>query len=146
MLAPINIHNTPLRSAPVLKPRLLLVADSPEQLKTLKAEVPQADFQTTSVCSLDELQTACRDYHDLAVFAVDASQLKPMLSAFRSSAGHKASMLLVESSRFSNDLSLAGVLPTYRAMPCNHTQIRTLVKLFGQGGNNRSQTSRPVLL
>lgn len=145
MLAPITVHNTPIRPIPSPKPRLLLVADSLEKLKTLKSEIPQADFQITSVGSIEELRDACRDYHDLAVFDVGMSNIKSMLSTFRSSAGHNTSMLLVESSRFSSDPNLTGVLPTYRAMPCNHAQIQTLVKLFGQGGN-RSQANRPVLL
>jgi len=75
MLAPITIHNTPLRHVPTPKPRLLLVTDSPEKLKSLKAEVPEASFDITSVCSLEELKIACRDYHDLAVFDVKPSQL-----------------------------------------------------------------------
>lgn len=145
MLAPITVHNTPLRPIPSPKPRLLLVADSPEKLRMLKAEIPQADFQITSVGSLEELRAACRDYHDLAVFDVGTTDIKSMLSTFRSSAGHKTSMLLVESSRFNNDPNMTGVLPTYRAMPCNHAQIQTLVQLFGQG-STRSQADRPVLL
>lgn len=145
MLAPIKANNSPLRLIPAPKPRLLIVSDSPENLKSLKAGISEADFEISSVCSIEDLGSACREYHDLAVVDVEATKLKPMLSTLRSSTGHKAIMLLVESSRVTNDPNLAGVLPAFRAMPCNHTQIQTLVRLFSQG-DKKSSAEKPMLL
>lgn len=145
MSAPIISHNTPLRPVPNPKSKLLLVTDSPERLKSLKANLADANFEITSACSVDELRTACRKHHDLAAVDVEAANVKPMLSTLRASAGHKAIMLLVESSKVGNDPNLAGVLPTYRAMPCNQTQMVELMKLFNDG-DRQAATNRPVLL
>jgi hypothetical protein len=138
-------QNSPLRTIPLPKSKLLLVADSPDRLKKMKNEVRVADFEITGVCSVDELRVACRNHHDLAVLDVEAVQVKPMLSALRSSAAHKTIMALVESSRLSEDQNLAGLLPTFRAMPCNQAQMAALMRQFGENGK-RSSDKRPVLL
>lgn len=145
MLAPMTSYNTPLRPVPKPKSRLLLVTDSPERLKALKAGLAEANFEITCASSVDELRSACRNHHDLAAVDVEAANVKPMLSALRASAGHKAIMLLVESSKVGNDPNLAGVLPTYRAMPCNQTQMLALMKMFNDGGR-QSISNRGVLL
>lgn len=145
MLAPITSYNTPLRPVPNPQSKLLLVTDSPERLKSLKASLADANFEITSACSVDELRTACRNHHDLAAVDVEAVNIKPMLSTLRASAGHKAIMLLVESSKVGNDPNLAGVLPTFRAMPCNQNQMLALMKMFNDGGR-QSTVNRPVLL
>ncbi|MGH9800387.1 MAG: hypothetical protein ACRD82_08490, partial [Blastocatellia bacterium] len=110
MTAPITGQNTPLRSVPSPKSKLLLVADSPERLKKMKTGIRAADFDVTGVCSVDELRAACRSHHDLAVLDVETVQIKPMLSTLRASAGHKTIMTLVESSRLNEDQNLAGLL------------------------------------
>ncbi len=145
MTAPITVQNTPLRSIPSPKSKLLLVADSPERLKQMKTGVRAANFEITGVCSVDELRAACRNHHDLAVLDVEAVQVKPMLSTLRSSAGHKNIMALVESTRLIDDQTLAGLLPTFRAMPCNQVQMAALMQQFSESGK-RSSDKRPVLL
>lgn len=145
MLAPITDYNTPLRPVPSPKSRLLLVADSPDRLTAIKAGLADANFEITCAASVDELRAACRNHHDLAAVDVEATSIKPMLSTLRASAGHKAIMLLVESSKVVNDPSLAGVLPAYRAMPCDRAQMMTLMRLFNDGGR-QSTASRRVLL
>jgi DNA-binding NtrC family response regulator len=145
MLAPITSYNTPLRPVPNPKSKLLLVTDSPERLKALTSGLADANFEITCACSVDEVRTACRNHHDLAAVDVEAANVKPMLSALRASAGHKAIMLLVESSKVGNDPNLAGVLPTYRAMPCSQTQMLALMKQFNDGGR-QSAANRAFLL
>lgn len=145
MLAPITSYKSPLRPVPGSKSRLLLVTDSPERLKALKAGLSESNFEITCVCSVDELRIACRNHHDLAAVDVEAASIKPTLSALRASAGHKTIMLLVESSNVGNDPNLAGVLPTYRAMPCNQTQMLRLVKMFN-GSDRQATAKRPILL
>lgn len=145
MLAPITSYNTPLCPAPKPKSRLLLVTDSPERLKTLKAGLAESNFEITCACSVDELRAACRNHHDLAIVDVEATHVQPMLSTLRSSAGHKTIMTLVESSRLSKDQPLAGLLPSFRAMACNQVQMAALVELFIAGGK-RTTVSHPVLL
>lgn len=145
MTAPITSQNSPLRSIPSPKSKLLLVADSPERLKQMKIEISSNGFEITGVCSVDELRSACKNDHDLAVIDVEARQLKPMLSALRTSAGHKTIMALVETSRLNDDQGLAGVLPAFRAMPCNQFQMTELMKLFHEDGK-RTADRKPVLL
>lgn len=146
MTAPVIIQNSPLRSIPSPQSKLLLVADSPEQLNKMKTGIGVNGFEITGVCSVDELRTACRNHHDLAVFDVEAAKIKPMLSALRASAGHKTIMALVESSRFDEEYGLAGLLPTFRAMPCNQAQLLMLMRHFGQEGKRAAADRRPVLL
>lgn len=145
MTASITSQNSPLRSIPVPKSKLLLVADSPERLREMKTGISGSRFEITGACSVDELRSACRSHHDFAVFDVEAIQLKPMLSTLRSSAGHKTIMALVDASRLSDDQWLAGLLPTFRAMPCNQFQMSELMKTFSEEGK-RMTDSRPVLL
>ena len=145
MTALMTSQNSPLRSIPVPKSKLLLVADSPERLKKMKTGISGNRFEITGACSVDELRSACQSYHDLAVFDVDATQLKPMLSTLRSSAGHKTIMALVEASRLNDEQWLAGLLPTFRAMPCNQVQMIELMKSFSEE-NKRVRESRPILL
>ena len=145
MAAPITSQNSPIRSIPSPKSRLLLVADSPERLKQMKLTINANGFEITGVCSVDELRSACRAHHDLAVFDVEVGQLKPMLSVLRTSSGHKTIMALVESSRLNDDYGLAGLLPTFRAMPCNQVQLATLVQHFVEDGKLKA-SSRPILL
>jgi len=145
MLAPITSYKTQLRPVPSSKSRLLLVADSPERMKALKAGLSDENFEITSVRSVDELRAACRNHHDLVAVDVEAANIKPTLSALRASAGHKTIMLLVESSAIGNDPNLAGVLPVYRAMPCNQTQMLKLVKMFN-GSDLKTVVNRPILL
>ncbi|MBS1788991.1 MAG: hypothetical protein JST85_14770 [Acidobacteria bacterium] len=145
MTAAITNQNSPVRSIPLPKSKLLLVADSPERLKQMKTGISLNGFEITAVCSVDELRSACKSNHDLAVIDVEAMQLKPMLSALRTSASHKTIMALVETSRLSEDQGLAGVLPTFRAMPCNQTQMTELMNLFRED-RQRVGDRKPVLL
>jgi len=138
-------QNSPLRTIPSPKSKLLLVADSPDRLKKMKDGVHAADFEITGVCSVDELRAACRNHHDLVVLDVEAMQVKPMLSALRSSADNKTTMALVESSRLSQDHTLAGLLPTFRAMQCDQAQMSALLRQLSEGAA-RATDKRPVLL
>ena len=128
MLAPTVHHTSPLRLAPMPKPRLLLVGDSAERLRSLQAGINRNEFEITPVCSLEELRDACREHHDLAAIDVGPAQIAPMLKILRTSAEHAEIPLLVESARLYNDHSLAGVLPSYRAMPCSRTDMLTLMR------------------
>jgi hypothetical protein len=67
-----------------------------------------------------------------------------MLRQIRTSASHKAIPVLVEVSRLTNDLTLAGLLPEYRAMPCSHTEMLTLLQR-GNESSNDNPLSRRVL-
>ncbi len=128
MLAPVvDLSMQPL-SLPVSKTRLLLVSDSPDRLRALKAGLNHTEFDITGVSSFEELIVACHEPHDVVALDVNPAQIAPMLTLIRASALHATVPVLVEASRLKNDLNLAGLLPRYRAMPCSYTDILTLVR------------------
>jgi len=122
--------NSALQSVPFpnSKPRLLLVSDSYDRLKSLEAGLSNNEFDITTVCSLEELVTACKSCHDLVALDVSPEQIAPMLKQIRTSASHTTVPVLVEATRLTSDLSLAGLLPEYRAMPCSRMEMLTLVQ------------------
>src|SRR5262245_21032486 len=115
-------------SFPNSKPRLLLVSDSYDRLKSLEAGLNNNEFVITMACSLEELVTACNDCHDVVALDVSPEQIAPMLKQIRTSASHTSVPVLVEATRLTNDLSLAGLLPVYRAMPCSRMEMLALVQ------------------
>jgi DNA-binding NtrC family response regulator len=122
--------NSALQSVPFpnSKPRLLLVSDSYDRLKSLEEGLNNNEFVITTVCSLEELVTACKDCHDLVALDVSPDQIGPMLKQIRTSASHTTVPVLVEATRLTSDLSLAGLLPEYRAMPCSRMEMLALVQ------------------
>jgi CheY-like chemotaxis protein len=148
MLAPAIsaiVPSSPLRSAPAPKPRLLLVADSTDRLKILQTGISTADFEITKVSSLEDLRTVCRNHHDLAMLDVSSAEIKPALAVLRKSRKHAAIPVLVASARLQNAQDLAGVLPAFRAMACNRTEMLALIQSYGEGGK-QTKKQRAVLL
>jgi DNA-binding response OmpR family regulator len=128
----------------VTKPRLLLVSDSAERLQALRSCVAAADFEINFACTLTELRRACRLPHDLVALDAAPSQVVKMLDLIRGSAGHAEIPVLVEYTRISNEQRLAGVLPSYRAMPCNLTELHTLLSRFDET-TDRTPSRREML-
>lgn len=122
--------NSALQSVSFLnsKPRLLLVSDSYDRLKSLEAGFNHNEFDITTVCSLEELVTACDNRHDMVALDVSPEQIAPMLKQIRTSVLHRKAPVLVEATRLTNDLSLTGLLPEYRAMPCSRMEMLALVQ------------------
>jgi hypothetical protein len=141
MLAPTVSHNSPFRPVPAPKTRLLLIADTADRLKELKAGISTSDFDITTVSSLEELRAICRNYHDLAVLDVNSAQIRPMLSVLRASARHATIPVFADSARLHENPGLAGVLPMYRAMACSRVEMQMLMKLFCHG-SQQSETRR----
>jgi len=131
-------------SFPPTKPRLLLVSDSYDRLRSLEAGFNHNEFDITTVCSLEELIDACCACHDLAALDVSPAQIEPMLRHIRTSESHMAIPVLVEATRLTNDFTLAGLLPEYRAMPCSHSEMLTLLQR-GNESPHDNPLSRRVL-
>jgi CheY-like chemotaxis protein len=110
------------------KPRLLLVSDSAERLKALKSCVAAGDFEIDLACSMRELRRACREPHDLVALDAAPTNIIEMLDLIRGSAGNAEIPVLVECTRINNDRRLAGVLPNFRAMPCNSAELQVLLR------------------
>jgi hypothetical protein len=126
------------------KPRLLLVSDSPERLQALKSCVAAADFEINLACSIKELRRACRQPHDLIALDAAPANIIEMLDLIRGSAGNAEIPVLVEYTRISNDQRLAGVLPNFRAMPCNGTEMQVLLRKQ-IGATDRTHSRRLML-
>ena len=123
---------------PNSKPRLLLVSDSPDRLRLLKAGINHNEFHVTSVCSLEELAAACYGCHDMVALDVSPAQIAPMLKQIRTSVSHTTVPVLVEATRLKNGLTLAGLLPKYRAMPCSYTEMLALVQRSNEVDNDEA--------
>jgi DNA-binding response OmpR family regulator len=115
-------------SFPNSKPRLLLFSDDYDRLKLLEACLNHNEFDITTVGSLEELVIACDDCHDIVALDVSPEQIAPVLKQIRASVSHMTVPVLVEATRLSNDFSLAGLLPEYRAMPCSRMEMLALVQ------------------
>lgn len=108
--------------------RLLLVSDEPKHLKALQAELSCNGVEITKATTTEELRLACHLIHDLAVVDVAPGNVVDVLETLRGSATHGEISVLVETSRLQEDPSLAGVLPTFRAMPCNTDELVRLAR------------------
>lgn len=114
---------------PANKPHLLIVSDSSERLTRLRALLALGEVEITSATSPEELNCACRSRQDLVVVDASPARLGGVLKALRKCAGCAEVPVLVEANRLAADPDLAGLLPKYRAMPCGHSDLVTLVRL-----------------
>ncbi len=109
-------------------PRLLIVADAKEQQQYLTNAFSTSGAEITYAHSLAECLQACHSPHDLAIIDLPAEQVKSALEHLRASQTHADIPVLVEVERILADRSLAGVLPQFRAMPCNQHEMVTLAR------------------
>src|SRR5262249_42166569 len=112
-----------LRLVTEQKPRLLLISDSAERLLRLRLLLSANNFEVTGVNPGDDLRKACRVQHCMAMVDVGPERIVEVLGVIRGSKAHAAIPLLVEVGRISADFGLAGVLPSYRAMPCCQNEM-----------------------
>jgi hypothetical protein len=126
------------------KPRLLLFSDSSERLLALKSCVPVAEFQINLASSMKEMRRACRQPHDLVAIDAAPSDIIEILNLIRGSAVNAEIPVLVEYTRISKDQRLAGVLPNFRAMPCNSAEMQVLLRKQ-IGATDRTQGRRFML-
>ncbi|HMV82507.1 MAG TPA: hypothetical protein PLD20_29430 [Blastocatellia bacterium] len=136
MLAPSVSYNSPFRPVPAPKTRLLLITDSAERLLEIKSGISAGDFEITDVSCFSELRAASRKHYDLAVVDVGSGQIRPILSALRNNPRYASIPLLVDSTRLQENLSLAGVLPTFRAMACNRAEMRLLLQTYSHNSQS----------
>ncbi len=109
-------------------PQLLIVTDSESHRQNLVNSFNASGIDISLAASVEECEVLCREKHDLAIIDVAPSQLKAVLQQLRDSPTHANIPLLVDIGRISSDQSLAGVLPQYRAMPCNPHEMVTLAR------------------
>ncbi|HEX5085986.1 MAG TPA: response regulator [Blastocatellia bacterium] len=107
---------------PVNRPSILIISDSAERIPRLQSAFDLQEVEIASAVFPEEWGYVSGDRHDLAVVDVSHSLLEPLLGNLRASKEHAEIPVLVEQSRIAA-VRVAGVLPKYRAMPCNHDEL-----------------------
>jgi CheY-like chemotaxis protein len=127
----------------VSRPRILIVSDSAERIPHLQAGFDSQEIEVASAVFPEEWGYVSGDRHDIAVVDVAPALLEPLLGNLRASKEHAGIPVLVEQSRIAA-VPLAGVLPKYRAMACNHDELIRLARrrLTSIAGH---ETSKPLL-
>jgi DNA-binding response OmpR family regulator len=109
-------------------PRLLIVTDSQTQANHLMVALGISEVDITVATTPEALQRASEEEHDIILVDVGAEELRGILATLRASPQHAEIPILVEISRVTPEPSLAGVMPQYRAMPCNPTELVSLAR------------------
>ncbi len=123
-----KVVRTSVNIARKAKSRLLLVSDEPTHLKSLQAELGMGEVEITNATTAEEVRRACRSGHDIAIVDVEPGIVIDVLKSLRGSEGNREISVLVDNSRLLTDPSLAGVLPTFRAMPCSSEELVRLAR------------------
>ncbi|MBS1791763.1 MAG: response regulator [Acidobacteria bacterium] len=150
---PIDVHELHLALAnclaarksdtlPPEKLRVLMLADTEERLKALRAIFNPDEVEIETVKTSDELPPVCQQPHELAIIDLDPAQLEVALSVLRASELHSEIPVLVSALRLIGGMGLAGLLPKYRAMSCSPTEMAGLVHRQAQALN---QSTRGML-
>ncbi|MBO0799705.1 MAG: hypothetical protein J2P31_12865 [Blastocatellia bacterium] len=96
------------------------------------------------VCSIKELRHACCQAYDMVALDAAPTNIIEMLGLIRGSEGNGEIPVLVECTRINTDKRLAGVLPNFRAMPCNSAEIQFLLRT--QNGETKRTNTRRIML
>jgi PleD family two-component response regulator len=125
-----TLINSRHQTYPVLacQSRLLIVSDSAERLTRLRASLAVGEVEIAGVSSPEVMCSACRGGYDLIVVDVSHESISGVLNVLRGCKGCAKIPVLVEASRLTADLRLAGLLPQYRAMPCTQTDMVALAR------------------
>lgn len=124
----IKTHLEPSRVTANDKLRVLVISDSVESLRRIHAALEGNEIEITCASSPEEMCRGCCGWQDLVAVDVDPKRLAEILMALRQCAGCTKISVLVEAGRIFDDPSLAGLLPTYRAMPCSGSDLITLAQ------------------
>lgn len=106
----------------------MLVTDAADRVATLCATLAQPGVEITAALSGDGLAQQSYGQHDLVVVDVGPQHIRETLKALRQSNGQQDIPVLVTAARLTDHQGLSGVLPQYRAMPCNPVEMLTLVR------------------
>jgi hypothetical protein len=91
------------------------------------------------------LAGAAQVEQDLAIIDVGSEQIAPVLQTLREGNTLNKIPVLVQTTRLNNEVGVAGVLPTYRAMPCSHTELQTLLRYYNEPRYDSLSSGRGVL-
>ncbi len=119
-------------TAPVIPPALrclLIVWRCSEHLQKLRATLDQLGVEAIYCTSPLAVCGACEQGYDLAIVDVEPRFLTGILTTMRGSNACTKIPVWVESSRLYEDSNLTGLLPQFRAMPCNIYELTKLIHL-----------------
>lgn len=123
----------PTETAPV---RLLVVSDDSQCLGAWRNALRGQACEVTGLANPQNLPPAQTCAYDLAVVDVAAPQLARVLETIRRE--FRQIPVFVEASRLPHDLSCAGVLPRYRAMPCVRADLLHLINQYCKPADKHS--------
>lgn len=115
-----------VQAAEVNLKKVLIVSDEIDRLGRLKSMLKPDQVEISSATTLDEVKRGCESEHDLALVDVSPDHLQIVLNYLRTSPRNTEIPVLVDVERTAMESSLAGVLPRFRAMPCNQSQMAQL--------------------
>lgn len=118
------------RQTETLPTRLLVISDDGQRLGSWRNALRGQPCEITGLANPQSLPQAHPREYDLAVVDVAAPQLARVLEAIRQE--YRQIPVFVEASRLPHDLSCAGVLPRYRAMPCVRADLLHLINRYGK--------------
>lgn len=110
------------------RPRVIIITDSAAGASHLQAALSKEQIALMVVHLFAEDQRACWCDHDLAIVDVAPDSLRAVLAQLRASQNCEAISILVDVTRLTNAPALAGVLSTYRAMPCGGYELLRLAR------------------
>lgn len=110
------------------KLKLLIVSDAAGGMADFTGFIKGDDVHITCVSDAAELPAALELPHDIAVIDVASINIMFILESLRMSPLHSRIPVLVDVSRLDFSGDLAGIMPTYRAMPCSPQELRALTR------------------
>ncbi len=115
--------------------RLLVISDDSQRLGYWRAALPMQHCEVTGLANPQAISQLSQRAFDLAIVDIATAQLAQVLESLR--LAYQQIPVFVEASRLPNDLSYAGVLPRYRAMPCVRPDLLRLVKQHCKPADDR---------
>ncbi|MBK9315583.1 MAG: hypothetical protein IPM55_15270 [Acidobacteria bacterium] len=107
---------------------LLLVSDMQERMEYFSAAIGDRGLKISRASTQEELKRFCRSRQDIVILDSGPELIEQMLHEIRSAPGMGGVPVFVPADRIVTEPSLAGVLPSYRAMPCSDEELLWLVR------------------
>lgn len=114
-------------------PRLLIVGDSTDRLRAMRAALTSERFQVVEAHTVAEVRAVCCEL-ELAIVDAGATDIIALLRALRTSVGCEQIPILVVVNGLSDELRAPGLLSSYRAMPCGQADLMKLVRCYLHSG------------
>ncbi len=106
---------------------LMVAGSSPERMRRLRADLDAPGAKIAWRASTEEIMFALDTSYEVVIIDVEPERLANMLRVVRERTDRAVVLVLVEGGGLNTVASLAGVLPSYRAMACCYSDLINLV-------------------